>query len=93
MMTQDRPRTDPADLAGSLHRQIDWRTWGRIRQLHVEARTDRVVIQGMTTSYYLKQLALSAVQEVMGSAATVPVALEIEVGSRLPRAPEGMDHD
>jgi len=59
MMAEDRPRTDPADLAGTLHRQINWRTWGRIRQLHVEAQTDRVVVQGRTSSYYLKQLALS----------------------------------
>jgi hypothetical protein len=35
----------------------------------------------------LKQLALSAVQEVMGSPATVP--LEIEVGMRVSRASNG----
>lgn len=91
MMVENRPRVDPADLAGSLQRQINWRTWGRIRQLHVKAQTDRVVIQGMTSSYYLKQLALSAVQEVMGSAATMPVVLEIEVGARVPKTNEGME--
>jgi hypothetical protein len=92
MMAESRPPTDLADLAGILQQQINERTWGRIRQLHVEASSDRVVIQGATSSYYLKQLALLAVQEAMGSAARVPVALEIEVSTRFLRAPEGMDN-
>jgi hypothetical protein len=65
------------ELAEDLERRIVQRTWGRIHQLHVERQGDQVIVRGYSPSYYVKQLALLAVQE-MGQA--VPVQLDIQVG-------------
>jgi hypothetical protein len=58
-----------------LNRCIAQRTWGRL-QFRVRLGAGRVIIQGSSPTYYLKQLALAAVREVLPSA---PVELEIRV--------------
>jgi hypothetical protein len=58
-----------------LNRRITQRTWGRL-QFRVRLGAGRVIIQGSSPTYYLKQLALAAVREVLPSA---PVELEIRV--------------
>jgi hypothetical protein len=78
MLTEHPTPPTDAELEQRLERQILQRTWGRIHQLRVEARPDRAVIHGYTSSYYAKQLAIQAVREVLDS---VPVELDIEVGS------------
>jgi hypothetical protein len=52
------------NLAQTLERQIDERTFRRVRQLHIDSAAGRVVVHGVTSSYYVKQLALAAVGEV-----------------------------
>ncbi len=78
MLTQQPTRPTDPELQQRIERQILQRTWGRIHQLRVEAGPDRAVIHGYTSSYYAKQLAIQAVREVLDS---VPVELDIEVGS------------
>jgi hypothetical protein len=70
------PSAAGPELSEDLERRILQRTWGRIHQLRVERQGDHVVVRGYCPSYYIKQLALLAVQETGES---VPVRLEIEV--------------
>ena len=74
------------ELEEDLERRIIQRTWGRIHQLHVEWNGDRVIVRGYSPSYYVKQLALVAVQE-LGD--TLPVELDILVGEGEHRPSEG----
>ncbi len=74
------------ELERSIERQIVQRTWSRIHRLHVEVVEGRIVVHGCTSSYYVKQLALQGVLDVLGSADSVCVDLDIEVASIAPRA-------
>jgi hypothetical protein len=74
------------ELEGDLERRIVQRTWGRIHRLQVERKGDQLIVRGHSPSYYVKQLALLAVQE-MGDA--VPVHLDIQVGEEAVRPSEG----
>lgn len=75
------PAEDGA-LEQVLDRRIAQRTWGRLR-FRVRMGAGRVIIHGSSPTYYLKQLALAAVREVLPSA---PVELKIRVakGGALP---------
>jgi hypothetical protein len=53
------------------------RTGGRVRMLAVEVQGELVVIRGWTSCYYLKQLAIQAVLEVVGFARPVRVELDV----------------
>lgn len=45
---------------------VQCRTSGRIRDLRIDAYSDRVVISGRTSTYYAKQLAQQAAMELAG---------------------------
>jgi hypothetical protein len=51
-------------LAEKLERRINERTNRRVCQLHIERTDGRTIVHGFTSSYYVKQLVLAAVQEV-----------------------------
>ena len=70
---------DPA-LEKKLEQQIVLGTWGRIHDLRVELTEGRVVVRGRTPSYYVKQLVLQAVVDVLGPTAP-PVQYDIQVGT------------
>jgi hypothetical protein len=72
---------DASDLPWRLHREIEKRTWGRVRHLRVEGDRSRIVVHGFTSSYYLKQLVLQAILESFGGVPAVPVSLDIKVGT------------
>src|SRR5919201_754675 len=78
-----QPSPAGPDLEEAIERQILQRTWGRVRRLQVEAKGGRVVVHGCAPSYYVKQLAIHAVQE-LGD--TPPVELDIEVRGTPARA-------
>jgi len=59
-------------LVHSLEEQIHQRTNRQVRNLSVELRSDRVVLRGQTSSYYLKQLAQQEALE------TLPTDLRLE---------------
>jgi len=90
MMSQEWATANPAKLTEILQDRIQWRTGGRIRQLCVVTGNDRVVIQGMTSSFYLKQLALAAILEVIGSTAAFRVTLDIHVNGSSPQVRDGV---
>jgi hypothetical protein len=53
------------DLQQELESRISQRTGRRIRNLTVELRPERVVLRGLATNYYLKQLAQHGVRELL----------------------------
>ena len=75
---------DPADVNGHLERWIEQRTTGRVHSLCVETIGGRVIVHGHTGSYYVRQLALAAVLEVLEASEAEhpePVELDIEVSA------------
>jgi hypothetical protein len=85
----------PADLSrleASVERRIQERTWGRVRQLRVEAGQDRLVVRGCTPSYYVKQLAVQAVLEVVGwDAPRVDLDLQVSESAGRVRSRQSAD--
>jgi hypothetical protein len=63
----------------SIKRRIVERTGGRIQSLRVETVGGRVVINGSAASFYLKQLALRGVRDVVGSAAMNEIDFNLQV--------------
>jgi hypothetical protein len=70
----------PAELAQAIERHIVERTWGRVRRLGIDVQDDRVYVHGNTPSYYVKQLAIQAVRDVLGEDEPIAIRVDIEVG-------------
>ena len=68
-------------LTRAIARQIVHRTCGRVQALEVEVADNRVIVRGRAPSYYLEQLALRAVLDVIESAGAMRIELNIQVGS------------
>jgi hypothetical protein len=73
--------TPPADLEQFIRDGILKRTGRGVRALEVALSEDGVVVRGLTTSYYLKQIALKAVFDVAGLAGLAGVDCSIRVES------------
>jgi hypothetical protein len=70
----------------AIWHQIMERTVGRIRTLEVEVIDNRVVIRGHAPSYYLKQLALQGVQDVIDPKEATIVEFNVEVAASSPKS-------
>ena len=89
-------RTEPerhprcSALEQAIKRQIVQRTGARLQGLEVEVTDDWVVVYGRVLCYYLKQLALQGVLDVLGSNAGLGIELNVEVvgNSAMPDADE-----
>ena len=55
----------PERLLTELERRVHARTSRRVRNLIVELSPERVVLRGLATSYYVKQLAQHGVREIL----------------------------
>jgi hypothetical protein len=55
-------------LERAIERQIMRRAWGRIRELEVEVKDSLIIIRGFAPSYFLKQLALQGVLDLIDRA-------------------------
>jgi hypothetical protein len=53
------------ELLHELERLVLVRTSRRIRDLSIEVSSERIVLRGRTTSYYVKQLAQHGVRELL----------------------------
>lgn len=53
------------DLQHELEHRITLRTGRRVRNLTVELRPERVVLRGLASNYYVKQLAQHGVRELL----------------------------
>jgi hypothetical protein len=62
-------------------RQVMQRTWGRIQALQVKVSHDLVIVRGRAPSYYVEQLALQGVLDLIESASTMRIELNIQVAS------------
>ncbi len=69
-----------------LRRRIESRTWGRVRHLRLALGAGGVFVQGSCPSYYVRQLVLAAVREVLPA---TPVDLDVEVLDNFARAALG----
>jgi len=74
---KDRARS--MECEESIRRRIEQRTGGRIQMLEVQVVGDKVIVGGRASTYYLKQLALHGVLDVLGSGGTTQVELNVEV--------------
>jgi hypothetical protein len=72
---------DQKTLEQAIKGQIVRRTWGRIQALKVEVTDNRVIVRGRAPCYYIEQLALQGVLDVIGSAAAMRIELNIQVSS------------
>jgi hypothetical protein len=83
-------RTEPekhpqfAALEQAIKRQIVQRTGARIQGLEVAVTDDRVIVYGCVVCYYLKQLTLQGVLDVLGSNAAMGIELNVEVVGSFP---------
>jgi hypothetical protein len=70
---------DPA-LERAIERRVMQRTWGRIRALEVKVRHDLVIVCGRAPSYYVEQLALQGVLDLVEPAEAMRIQLNVQVG-------------
>ena len=92
MLTEERTDSHDAALEGSIERRIAERTWGRVHWLRVAVGDGRAVVSGYAPSYYIKQLAIQAALEALGTDESLLPVLDIQVGTGSPPAachPEG----
>ena len=68
-------------LERAIERQVIQRTWGRILALEVKVSHNLVVVRGRAPSYYIEQLALQGVLDVIGSAGAMRIELNVQVDS------------
>ena len=68
-------------LERAIERQVMQRTWGRIQALEVKVSHDLVIVRGRAPSYYVEQLALQGVLDLIESAGTMRIELNIQVAS------------
>ncbi len=80
------------DLEQAIERHIKERTWGRVRQLRVEANKDRIFVFGLSSTYYVKQLAIQAVLEILASGAYPPVVIDLDVAQDDTFGPRTREH-
>jgi len=69
----------PDPLETTLQRVIIERTAGRLRHLRIEVHEDRIVIQGTTSSYYVKQLAIDSILKALDGSQIATLDMVIEV--------------
>ena len=76
------PRTAEAEqaLERAIERQIRQRTWGRLQWLEVRVCHDLVIVRGLAPSYYVKQLALQGVLDLVEPSGAMRIRLNIQVG-------------
>ena len=91
MQAVETTRTHDLDLAQLIKRQIDQQSWGRAHRLQAELAGDQLVIHGPGApgSHYVKQLALKAALDALGSLsrrAGIAIVMNIQVGPTHSRA-------
>jgi hypothetical protein len=64
-------------LTLDLEEQIQKRTDRRVRNLAVEFRRDHVILRGQTPTYYVKQLALHGVMDLLRGSLRIENAITV----------------
>jgi hypothetical protein len=86
MDTDAQPKAEAQDLQQLVEHEIRQRTWGRVRHLEVQRLRDHLIVQGSTPSYYVKQLVIQAVLDVIGAEQAPQVVFQLEVNDTPPAA-------
>jgi hypothetical protein len=76
----------PPELARNIKDRIAQRTRVQVQTLEVEVIGSRVVINGYVPCYYLKQLVLQGVLDVVGSMGACRVEFNVQVVARPPKS-------
>jgi hypothetical protein len=77
--TELESQSESSGLEQAIKHRILQRTGRKIQTLEVEAIGNRVVIRGCAPCYYLKQLALQGVLDVIGSGRPISIELNVRV--------------
>jgi hypothetical protein len=89
---QGPPRA--AEVEQALERAIDHRirqrTWGRLQGLEVRVSHDLVIVRGCAPSYYMEQLALQGVLDLVEPSGVMRIQLNIRVGGPTTSAGEAV---
>ncbi len=75
-MVSQRVASFDESLLNQLSEQINYRTWRRVRDLQIHVHDGQLTVEGKAPTYYVKQLALSAICDLVGSK---PMDIKIEV--------------
>jgi hypothetical protein len=86
MPTEEEGRPRSAELEQAIRHRILERTGRRIRALEVEVVGDHIGIRGRTATFHLKQLALQALLEVIGTVGLNRIEHNIQVGDNPPKS-------
>lgn len=76
MQTATSSAAEQLQQAISMH--IDERTWRRVHHLEVVVDDEQIQVRGLATSYYVKQLAIQAVLDVIGIKPAHRIQIDIE---------------
>jgi hypothetical protein len=76
----------PPELALNIKDRIAQRTRVQVHALEVEVIGSRVVINGYVSCYYLKQLVLQGVLDVVGSMAACGLEFNVQVVASPPKS-------
>ena len=79
---QGLPRAAEAEqaLERAIEGRIRQRTWGRLQGLEVRVSHDLVIVGGYAPSYYVEQLALQGVLDLVEPFGAMRIQLNIQVG-------------
>jgi hypothetical protein len=76
---EDECQTYSAERGAAIRHEIAHRIGGRIRNFEIELSEDLIVIRGIVHRYYLKQLVLQAVVDLIGPATAPRIELNVQV--------------
>lgn len=79
MLVETLTEFDQNSVVLHLERRIDQQTARRVRWLYVARDGEEVVVRGVAPSYYVKQLALQAIQDLCDVRTDLTVRDDIEV--------------
>jgi hypothetical protein len=81
MVEAKENQLDLVELKQNILERLARRAGGRVRALEITVIENRVIISGWVTSYYLKQLVLEAVLDVVGAPGGVEFNVQVTASS------------
>ena len=79
MLAEEEDRSRSAALEQAIRRRIVQRTGKQVQSLKVEVIGNRVIISGCAPCYYVKQLAIQSVLDVIAAAGRTEIELNVQV--------------
>jgi hypothetical protein len=73
------PVPSVAALEQAIQHQVAKRTGRRIRALQVQVMGNRMVVRGRAPCFYVQQLVIQGILDVIGSPSTMRIELDLEI--------------